>query len=179
MLLRLPALVGAAVVLDHSGASVWILAAYNRHTPNPSHCTDTIPREPTPIPPQTLRDRPAQPAPHDHEITPAPPRQPHDYPVSLWDQYISFITNFDSDPMAPGRQDLRVAPPEHVYHEPDLIYLTRAYQLILFLEAFGHPDFEHSDISTTAHQIALTYPITQPTVYDTYLDAFIGRVPDH
>ena len=100
-------------------------------------------------------------------------------PVSLWDQYISFITNFDSDPMAPGHQDVRVAPPEHVYHEPDLIYLTRAYQLILFLEAFGHPDFEHSDISTTAHQIALTYPITQPTVYDTYLDAFIGRVPDH
>ena len=32
MLLRLPALVGAAVVLDHSGASVRILAAYSRHT---------------------------------------------------------------------------------------------------------------------------------------------------
>ena len=84
-----------------------------------------------------------------------------------------------SNPMAPGHQDVRVAPPEHVYHEPDLIYLTRAYQLILFLEAFGHPDFVHSDISTTAQQIALTYPITQPTVYDTYLDACIGRVPDH
>ena len=72
-----------------------------------------------------------------------------------------------------------IAPPEHVYHEPDLIYLTRAYQLILYLEAFGHPDFVHSDISTTAQQVALTYPITQPTVYDKYLDAFLGRVPDH
>ena len=81
--------------------------------------------------------------------------------------------------MALGHKDLRAAPPEHVHHEPDLNYLTRAYQLTLFLEAFGHPDFERSDISWMAQQVALTHPITQPISYDTYLDAFLGRLPDH
>ena len=81
--------------------------------------------------------------------------------------------------MAPRYKDLRAAPLEHVHHEPDLNYLTRAYQLALFLEAFGHPGFEHSDISRMAQQVALTHPITQPIFYDTYLDAFLGRLPDH
>ena len=65
-------------------------------------------------------------------------------------------------------------------NESSLIKILAIPTLVLFLEAFGHPDFVHSDISTTAQQVALTYPgITQPTVYDTYLDACIGRVPDH
>ena len=40
VLLRLPALVGAAVVLDHSGASVRILAAYSRHICELGHIGD-------------------------------------------------------------------------------------------------------------------------------------------
>ena len=118
--------------------------------PIPSHHAEPIPREPIPVPPRTLRDRPV-PSAHDHETDPAPPRQPHEYPVS------SFITNVSSDPMAaPGHQDLRVAPPT------------------------APPGHAHHAISTISAQlIALTYPVTQPPVYGTYLDAFLVRVPGH
>ena len=47
VLLRLPGLVGAAVVLDHSGASVRILAAYSRHTAQILQLVCACPRQPS------------------------------------------------------------------------------------------------------------------------------------